>query len=115
MIITGISISDSASDMERLAATVLQDYCQQMFSREVPLLSADDLETEADGTVLVGLPSTNPRIGNLVRARRVRNPERSLKPEGFVIETLIDGGLSTLVSGTQPTSCAPSVLPRTIS
>jgi hypothetical protein len=50
-----------------------------------------------DGAVLIGLQSTNPHINSLIRSRKIRNPERRLKPEGFVIETLIDGGLSGLV------------------
>ena len=97
MILTSISVSYSASEMEMLAAKTLQDYCRQITGAEIPLLSCNDLETDADGAVLIGLPSTNPQIDALVRPRKIRNPERSLKPEGFIIETLIDGGLSKLV------------------
>ena len=83
--------------MERLAAGILQDYCQQMSGRVIPLLSAADSESEADGTVLVGILSNNRQIGSLVRSRKIRNPERNLDPDGFVIETLIDGGVSKLI------------------
>lgn len=97
MIIAGVAVSDSASDVERQAAATLKDLCQRMSGRDLPLLSADDDSSETDGTVLIGLPITNARIGALVRSRKIRNPKRSVKPEGFVIETLIDGGLSTLI------------------
>ena len=97
MILNSISVSYSASEMEVLAARTLQDYCRQTTGAEIPLLSSYDLETDADGAVLIGLPSTNPQIDALVRSRKISNPERSLKPEGFIIETLIDGGLSKLV------------------
>lgn len=97
MILNSISVSYSASEMEVLAARTLQDYCRQITGAEIPLLSSYDLETDADGAVLIGLPSTNPQIDALVRSRKISNPERSLKPEGFIIETLIDGGLSKLV------------------
>ena len=62
MIVTGIPISDSASDMERLAASVLQDYCQRMSGNDVPILSTDDSQAGVDGAVLIGLQSTNPPI-----------------------------------------------------
>jgi hypothetical protein len=97
MIVSRIAISDTASDVERQAVDTLQDYCQKMCGREIPLLSADSPESESDGTVLVGLPDTNPQIASLIRSRKIRNPERSLTNGGFIIETLIDGGLSRLV------------------
>ena len=97
MILNSISVSYSASEMEVLAVRTLQDYCRQTTGAEIPLLSSYDLETDADGAVLIGLPSTNPQIDALVRSRKISNPERILKPEGFIIETLIDGGLSKLV------------------
>jgi alpha-glucuronidase len=97
MIVNRMAISDTASDVERLAVDTLQNYCQRMCGREIPLLSADSLEAESDGTVLVGLSATNPRIASLIRSRKIRNPERSLANGGFIIETLIDGGLSRLV------------------
>ena len=97
MILNSISVSDSASELEMLAVRTLQDYCRQTIGAEIPLISCHDLETDADGAVLIGLPSTNPQIDALVRPRKIRNPERNLKPEGFIIETLIDGGLSKLV------------------
>jgi alpha-glucuronidase len=68
-----------------------------MCGREIPVLTADSLEAESDGTVLVGLPTTNPRIASLIQSRKIRNPERSVANGGFIIETLIDGGLSRLI------------------
>ena len=110
MILNSISVSYSASEMEMLAAKTLQDYCRQITGAEIPLLSSYDLETDADGAVLIGLPSTNPQIDALVRSRKISNPERSLKPEGFIIETLIDGGLSKLViTGRDPKGVLNSV------
>ena len=110
MILNSISVSYSASEREVLAARTLQDYCRQITGAEIPLLSSYDLETDADGAVLIGLPSTNPQIDALVRSRKISNPERSLKPEGFIIETLIDGGLSKLViTGRDPKGVLNSV------
>ena len=110
MILTSISVSDSASELEMLAVRTLQDYCRQITGAEIPLLSSYDLETDADGAVLIGLPSTNPQIDALVRSRKISNPERSLKPEGFIIETLIDGGLPNLViTGRDPKGVLNSV------
>jgi alpha-glucuronidase len=83
--------------MEMLAARELQNYCQQMTGAEIPLRSSDDLGAESDGSVLIGLPSNHPHIGHLAFSRKIRNPDKSVEPEGFVIETLIDGGLSRLV------------------
>ena len=83
--------------MEMLAARELQNYCQQMTGAEIPLRFSGGSEADMDGVLLIGLTSTNHHIDALVRSRKIRNPERNLKPGGFVIETLIDGGLSKLV------------------
>ena len=83
--------------MEMLAAREFQNYCQQMTGAELPLRFSCESEPDTDGMLLIGLTSTNHHIDALVRSRKIRNPEQNLKPEGFVIETLIDGGLSKLV------------------
>ena len=77
MILNSISVSDSASELEMLAVRTLQDYCRQIIGDEIPLISSHDLETDADGAVLIGLPSTNPQIDALVRSRRSEIPNEA--------------------------------------